>query len=85
MLARPNDVGRPRLGLAISVKGAGNAVRRNRAKRAARESFRLVQNELASLDLVVLSRRGLDTGSAPAMRAELERLFVSVNKKCKKS
>ena len=49
---------RPRLGLVVSRK-CGNAVVRNRWKRALREAFRLVQHELPRhLDLVALPRRG---------------------------
>ena len=85
VLARPNDAGRPRLGLAVSVKSAGNAVRRNRIKRAARESFRLIQHELGNIDLVVLARRGIDTRDGARMRSSLARLYKNVNKKCKRS
>ncbi len=56
----PNDVGHPRLGLAISRR-AGNAVVRNRMRRLLRESFRLLQHDLPSTDrgydLVVGARR----------------------------
>jgi len=49
---------RPRLGLVVSRK-CGNAVVRNRWKRALREAFRLVQHEVPRhLDLVVLPKRG---------------------------
>ena len=40
ILAAPNDLDYPRLGLAISKKHAKRAVDRNRIKRIVRESFR---------------------------------------------
>jgi len=50
----------PRLGLVIAKKNIRLAVQRNRIKRILRESFRLRQQTLAGLDIVVLARRGLD-------------------------
>lgn len=59
LLARPNGLGHSRLGLVIAKKSVRRAVDRNRVKRIARESFRLNRNELGSLDIVVLARKGL--------------------------
>jgi len=60
------DSQRPRLGLVVSRK-VGNAVVRNRWKRALRTAFRLVQHELPkNLDWVVLPR--------PAARPDVARL-----------
>ncbi len=57
MLARENTQNIPRLGLAISKKHLRLAVQRNRIKRLIRESFRLHQEELTGLDIVVLAQK----------------------------
>lgn len=73
--ARPNESDGPRLGLAVSIKVAGNGVERNRIRRVIRESFRLSQHELPALDLVV-SARGRARGAAAAeLRASLVELW----------
>jgi ribonuclease P protein component len=59
VLAVANGLDYPRLGLAISIKAAGNAVKRNRIKRLVRESFRHHQTLLTGLDLVVVVRPGI--------------------------
>jgi len=45
--------GKPRLGILISRKHAPAAVERNRIKRCIREAFRLEQENLGPLDLLV--------------------------------
>ena len=60
ILARANRGGCARLGLVISKKNVRLATRRNRIKRVARETFR-VRDDLDSLDIVFLARRGFDT------------------------
>jgi ribonuclease P protein component len=56
VLSLPNSLPHARLGLAISVKAAGNAVARNRLKRLCRESFRRGQVDLGGWDVVVMAR-----------------------------
>ncbi len=67
VLARRNNLDRPRLGLAVAKKHLRQAVARNRVKRLIRESFRLHQQQLAGFDLVVLAR----PGTASKRNAEL--------------
>ena len=80
--AQINGKGWPRLGLAVAVKTAGNAVERNRIRRVIRESFRLHQHEIPALDLVVSARlraRGLLSAE---LRAQIESLWQEVRMKC---
>jgi len=58
-LASPNERDHPRLGLIFSKKNVRRAVDRNRLKRIVRESIRLQQHRLPSVDIVVLARRGV--------------------------
>lgn len=74
---RTNDAGEARLGLAIAKKQVRRAVDRNRIKRVVRESFRHHQNQLASMDCVVMARR--DTSAAPN-----EELFASLQQHWKR-
>lgn len=60
LLARPNDKPGHRLGLVIAKKNVRHAVQRNRIKRLAREYFRRLPPGPVSLDVVLLTRRGID-------------------------
>ncbi|WP_455198190.1 ribonuclease P protein component [Kaarinaea lacus] len=77
LLARDNDLGHARLGMAISKRVVKNAVQRNRIKRIVRESFRHHQQQLAGLDIVVMCRDG-------ATQANNRELFSSLNRHWKR-
>ncbi len=68
----------PRLGLVIGKESVKLSVERNRLKRLIRDSFRLHQELLAGLDIVVVARKGLggsgQPGTASAVRQALEAL-----------
>jgi ribonuclease P protein component len=85
LLACHNNRGFPRLGLVIAKKHLRLAVDRNRIKRLSRESFRHNQNELMDLDLVVMSRHGLDKLSNPEifhlLDSQWQRLIKKVRQK----
>ena len=80
--ANPNDIGGPRLGLAVSVKNAGNSVERNRLRRTIRESFRLHQHELPPVDLVVSARGRARDAAGEELRASLALLWKKVTEQC---
>ena len=60
ILARFNQQTNPRLGLVIAKKHLRFAVQRNLMKRHIRESFRKQQQSFQGLDVIVLSRKGVD-------------------------
>lgn len=59
VLARPNALDHPRLGIVVGKKNCRLASSRNRVKRLIRESYRHHQEMLAGLDIIVLARRGI--------------------------
>lgn len=73
-----NTVGHSRLGLAIAKKHVKLASRRNRLKRIIRESFRQHQSAFPSIDIVVLSRPGVDERDSSQLWAALERHWLTV-------
>jgi len=73
-----NSAGVPRLGLAVAVRIAGGGVQRNRIRRIIRESFRLHQHELPSVDLVVSMRDRARTASGAELRESLSTVWKNV-------
>ncbi|MCH7510338.1 MAG: ribonuclease P protein component [Proteobacteria bacterium] len=82
VLGKNNDLGYARLGMAISMKIAGNAVRRNRLKRTVRESFRQAGDTLPAIDFVVMARAGAASADRSKLRHSLDRHWQKVSKKC---
>ncbi len=82
VLARPNDLKHPRLGLMVAKKRLRLAVQRNRIKRLARESFRCYQHNLDSLDYVVLVRSHIAEASNQAVSASLARHWQCLLAQC---
>jgi ribonuclease P protein component len=77
-----NDLGTPRLGLAVGVRVAGGSVGRNRIRRAIRESFRLHQHELPCVDLVVSARPKARVAPGRELQASLAALWKKVAEQC---
>jgi len=82
LLATPNQLQHPRLGMAISRKVANKAVSRNRIKRVIRESYRHWQTRLDSLDIVILGRVGIAKQPSKELDAALELLWKQMIKTC---
>jgi len=75
----------PRLGLVIAKKNIRLAVQRNRLKRLIRETFRLKQEELAGLDIIVLARRGMDEQDNQQLIKQLNQQWQRIIKKARKA
>ena len=85
ILATVNDLGYPRLGMAISRKHAKRAVDRNRIKRLVRESFRLNQADLPAADFVVLAKPATKTAPNQDVFKSLQHHWHRLTKLCAKS
>lgn len=75
---RPNALGYPRLGLAISRKCSPRAVERNRIKRVIREAFRLRRQSLGGVDIVFLGQAGVTRHDAAGLRAVVDKHLTEI-------
>ncbi|OAN12661.1 ribonuclease P protein component [Photobacterium jeanii] len=75
ILARPNDLNHPRLGLAVPKKQIKTAVGRNHFKRLVRESFRLKQADLPAKDFVVIAKKSAQELSNEELFKLLDKLW----------
>jgi ribonuclease P protein component len=82
ILAIKNDFDHPRLGLAIAKKSIRKAVHRNMIKRAVRENFRIQQQSLGNIDIVVLARREAVDASLELLKKSLEKHWLRLVSRC---
>ena len=75
ILGRQNSLGHHRIGLTVAKKNVKRAHERNRIKRLTRESFRLRQHELPSMDFVVVAKKGVADLDNRALSEALEKLW----------
>ncbi len=76
-----NEIGFPRLGFAFSKKHAPLSVQRNRVRRILRERFRLQQQALAPVDLVLMLRGKLPT-EAEAVTLAANAFWTDLARRC---
>ena len=69
---RTSEAGCARLGLAVSRRVSKRAVDRNRIKRVARESFRVVRTRLQAFDVLLVARQQAANAASEALRADLD-------------
>ncbi|MGR9086775.1 MAG: ribonuclease P protein component [Gammaproteobacteria bacterium] len=82
LLAIRNEFDHPRLGLAIAKKNVKKAVNRNVIKRTVRENFRIQQQRLGSMDIVVLARKEAVDAPLESLRKSLERHWLRLVSRC---
>ena len=70
-----SETGDARMGLAVSRRVSKKAVRRNRIKRIARDSFRHHRALLPALDILVIARGSADLQDNPTLHAEFAHLW----------
>ncbi|MGK0673772.1 MAG: ribonuclease P protein component [Halothiobacillaceae bacterium] len=85
VLARRNELGFARLGLAVAKRHIKRAHERNRIKRLARETFRQHALRRCSMDCVLLTRTGVEQLPNGELRATLDFVWQRLLDQCNKS
>ncbi len=82
LLARPNNLGRARLGLIVAKRHIKPSVGRNRIKRIAREAFRVNAAHFPPIDIIVLTRHSsIEMVDNATVRQCLDDLLLQLKKR----
>jgi len=82
LLAVANCEQHPRLGLTVAKRYVKKAHQRNKIKRIIRDSFRLHQHDLPSVDIVVLVRSGVLDMENAELKKLVEKLWRKLSRRC---
>ena len=83
-LAKCTEQPKSRLGIVVAKKKVRRAHERNRIKRIARESFRLHQQNLDLLDIVVMPKVGIEAIPNAELHKQLEFAWQKLQRQAKK-
>lgn len=83
-LAKCTEQPKSRLGIVVAKKKVRRAHERNRIKRIARESFRLHQQDLDLLDIVVMPKVGIDAVPNNELHQQLDVAWQKLQRLVKK-
>lgn len=81
LLARRNQLDHPRIGFILSKKNIKRAVQRNRVKRMSREYLRLHQQQLPSLDIIFMGRKGIDQLDDAQLQTLIRKQFEKLTRR----
>jgi ribonuclease P protein component len=73
-----NDLEYPRLGLSIPKRNIRKAVQRNTFKRIVRETFRVRQEKMAGMDIILVAYKGSANYSKAELHQYLEELWTKL-------
>lgn len=82
LLCRPNELPYPRLGIIVAKKHVRLAVQRNRIKRLSRNCFRLNQQRLSGIDIIVLAKKDAGLLSNEEIHNQMTGLWRRLLKRC---
>ena len=82
--AQPNGLTCARLGMSIAARILRRAVDRNRVRRQIRESFRVHQQDLPAIDIVIGARAGVLAADNARLRSALEKLWLKIGSTCER-
>lgn len=83
-LAKITEQPKSRLGIVVAKKKVRRAHERNRIKRLARESFRLHQQQIDLLDIVVMPKIGIEVISNAELHQQLQMAWQKMQRLVKK-